>query len=108
MMTLRALSGGPDISVSQALVVVGRHPVCDVRLDSNRVSLRHCILHEDGGEVDVRDLGSTNGTWINGNRVERGRLARGDEMAIGHIRYRVDGPPACHSTASALPGYSAP
>ena len=76
------------------MVMVGRHPQCDARLDSLRVSRRHCILTEDGGEVVVRDLGSTNGTRINGQRVERGRLRPGDEIAIAHIRYRLEGAPA--------------
>jgi pSer/pThr/pTyr-binding forkhead associated (FHA) protein len=93
MPTLRAVSGWPDIPEDHPTVRVGRHPQCDARLVSQWVSLRHCILTEDGGEVVVRDLGSTNGTWINGRRVERGRLKPGDEMSITHIRYRLDGAP---------------
>ena len=85
------------------MVVVGRHPLCDVRLDCHWVSLRHCILTEDAGEVVVRDLGSTNGTWINGQRVQRGRLKPGDEMSIGHIRFRVEEVPACHATVANPP-----
>jgi pSer/pThr/pTyr-binding forkhead associated (FHA) protein len=44
----------------------------------------------DQGEVVVRDLGSTNGIRINGQRVEMGRLRPGDELSIAHIRYRLD------------------
>ncbi len=69
MPTLCAVSGGPDIPVDRPLVLVGRHPNCDARLDSEWVSLRHCVLARDGGDVVVRDLGSTNGTSINGRRV---------------------------------------
>jgi pSer/pThr/pTyr-binding forkhead associated (FHA) protein len=98
MTTLRSVSGGPDIRVDHSMVMVGRHPQCDVRLDCNWVSLRHCVLTKDGGEVVVRDLGSTNGTWINGQRVERGRLKPGDEMSIAHIRYRLEAAPAEHAT----------
>ena len=46
----------------------------------------------DSGEVVVRDLGSTNGIRINGQRVEMGRLRPGDELSIAHIRYRLDSP----------------
>jgi len=92
--TLRAVCDGPDITLDRAMVLVGRHPQCDARLDSPRVSRRHCILTEDGGEVVVRDLGSTNGIRINGQRVERGRLRPGDEISIAHIRYRLEGAPA--------------
>jgi pSer/pThr/pTyr-binding forkhead associated (FHA) protein len=93
MPTLRSVSDWPDIPVDRPTVMVGRHAQCDARLDSRRVSLRHCILAEDGGEVVVRDLGSTNGTWINGRRVARGRLKPSDEISIAHIRYRLDGSP---------------
>src|SRR5690349_1570347 len=87
---LVALDEGPDIPVDRTLVVVGRHPQCDARLDSIRVSRRHCCMSEDNGEVVVRDLGSTNGIRINGQRVEMGRLRPGDELSIAHIRYRLD------------------
>jgi hypothetical protein len=47
-------------------------------------------MTQDNGEVVVRDLGSTNGVRINGQRVEVGRLRPGDELSIAHIRYRLD------------------
>lgn len=88
---LVALDEGPDIELDRAMVVVGRHPACDARLDSLRVSRHHCCMMQDNGEVLVRDLGSTNGVRINGQRVEIGRLRLGDELSIAHIRYRLDG-----------------
>jgi len=87
---LVALDEGPDIMLDRAMVVVGRHPSCDTRLDSLRVSRQHCCMSQDNGEVTVRDLGSTNGIRINGQRVERGRLRPGDELSIAHIRYRLE------------------
>ncbi len=87
---LVALDEGPDISLDRAMVVVGRHPSCDTRLDSLRVSRHHCCMTQENGEVMVRDLGSTNGIRINGQRVEMGRLKPGDELSIAHIRYRLD------------------
>ena len=63
---LVALAGGADILVDRALVLVGRHPLCDVRLDSRRVSRFHCGLYRDHDEIIVRDLGSSNGTLFNG------------------------------------------
>jgi pSer/pThr/pTyr-binding forkhead associated (FHA) protein len=98
MPTLCSLSGEPDIPVDRPLVLVGRHPSCDSRLESEWVSLRHCVLAKDGGDVVVRDLGSTNGTSINGRRVDRGRLRLGDEMTIAHIRYRLERVPALEVT----------
>jgi pSer/pThr/pTyr-binding forkhead associated (FHA) protein len=87
---LVALDDGPDIMLDCAMVVVGRHPACDARLDSLRVSRHHCCMMHENGEVVVRDLGSTNGIRINGQRVEMGRLKAGDELSIAHIRYRLD------------------
>ena len=87
---LVAIDEGPDILLDRAMVVVGRHPACDARLDSLRVSRHHCCMVQESGEVVVRDLGSTNGIRINGQRVEMGRLKPGDELSIAHIRYRFD------------------
>lgn len=92
-MRLVALDEGPDIPVDRTMVIVGRHPQCDARLDSIRVSRRHCCMSADNNEVVVRDLGSTNGIRINGQRVETGRLKAGDELSIAHIRYRLDAAP---------------
>jgi pSer/pThr/pTyr-binding forkhead associated (FHA) protein len=86
---LIALYTGPDILVDRSPVLIGRHPRCDARIDSIRVSQRHCCLTEDDGAVLVRDLGSTNGIRINGRRVESGRLRPGDELSISVFRYRV-------------------
>jgi len=87
---LVALDDGPNIDLNQAMIVVGRHPACDARLDSLRVSRHHCCMTHDNGELLIRDLGSTNGIRINGQRVEIGRLRPGDELSIAHIRYRLD------------------
>jgi hypothetical protein len=88
-MKLRALDEGPDILLDSRGVLVGRHPACNVRLDSLRVSRHHCFLIHENGEVTVRDLGSTNGIRINGQRVETGQLKLGDELSIAHLRYRL-------------------
>ena len=87
---LVALDEGTDIALDRSMVVVGRHPLCDVRLDSLRISRHHCCMTQDKDELVVRDLGSTNGIRINGERVERGRLRAGDELSIAHIRYRLE------------------
>ena len=100
---LVALDEGPDITLDRTMVVVGRHPACDTRLDSLRVSRHHCCMTQENGEVFVRDLGSTNGIRINGQRVEIGRLRPGDELSIAHIRYRLENGQA-HEQTVAEPG----
>ena len=76
---LVALDGGPDIPLEAQSLVIGRRRGCDVRLESFRVSRLHCVLARADGVLWVRDLGSTNGTRINGRRVDSGRLRPGDE-----------------------------
>ena len=105
---LVALDEGPDIMLDRAMVVVGRHPACDARLDSLRVSRHHCCMMQESGEVVVRDLGSTNGIRINGQRVEMGRLKPGDELSIAHIRYRLDNGQAHDQTLADPPGPASP
>jgi hypothetical protein len=105
---LVALDEGPDILLDRAMIVVGRHPQCDARLDSLRVSRHHCCMTQDRGDVVVRDLGSTNGIRINGQRVEMGRLKSGDELSIAHIRYRLDNGEGHEATmADPVPALSA-
>jgi hypothetical protein len=101
MPTLRSVSGGPDIPVDSPVVLVGRHPQCDARLDSHWVSLRHCIPAATAAR-------SRCGTWAapmgpgstaGGSR----RLRPGDEISIAHIRYRLEGEPACRACVATLP-----
>jgi pSer/pThr/pTyr-binding forkhead associated (FHA) protein len=87
---LISLDGTGDIPVDRAMLLVGRHPRCDVTLWSPRVSRIHCCLLRHRDEFTVRDLGSTNGTRINGRLSEAGRLRAGDELAIAHLRYRLE------------------
>jgi pSer/pThr/pTyr-binding forkhead associated (FHA) protein len=85
-----AIDEGPDITLDRAMVVVGRHPDCDTRLKSLRVSRHHCCMARENDQVVVRDLGSTNGIRINGMRVMTGTLRPGDELSIAQFRYRLE------------------
>jgi pSer/pThr/pTyr-binding forkhead associated (FHA) protein len=87
---LICLDGHADIPLDRAVLLVGRHRWCDVRIASPRVSRRHCCLALDRDGVLVRDLGSRNGTLINGRRVEEGVLHPGDELSVAHCRYRLE------------------
>ena len=87
---LVCLDGHADIALDRAVVVVGRHRGCDARIASLSVSRRHCCLASNSDSVLVRDLGSTNGTRINGRRVDRGVLRPGDELSIADCRYHLE------------------
>lgn len=62
---------------------------CDLILDDRLVSRRHAELTTDGGAVTISDLGSKNGTLVNGRKISRSPLAPNDLIAIGPIRLRV-------------------
>jgi pSer/pThr/pTyr-binding forkhead associated (FHA) protein len=83
------LDGNPSFHLDDPLSLVGRDRTCELRLDSSRVSRRHCCLAFVDCSVFVRDLGSTNGTWINGRRVAGGRIRPGDILGIAHLRFRL-------------------
>ncbi len=86
---LTALTDGPSILVDKPILLVGRHPECDIQIDSRKVSRRHCCIAQVSDYLVVRDLGSTNGVRINGVRVPEGRLNQGDELTIGNHRFQV-------------------
>src|SRR5580700_5276988 len=70
---------------------LGRHPNNSIQLLDKIVSKEHCILEQREGIFVLRDLGSLNGTYVNGERV-RGEqvLKHGDEIALGSTRARYD------------------
>lgn len=72
-----------------APTTVGRSPECDIYLDDAGVSRQHARLRPLDYGVEVEDLGSTNGSFINGQRVSVGIAAIGDEVAFDQLRFRV-------------------
>jgi len=65
-------------------VVIGRSPSCDLPVPSTRVSRRHAWVHPEGARYAVADLGSTNGTWVNQQRVNGDRILKpGDQIKVG-------------------------
>lgn len=86
---LLSLDNGPSIMLDKPILLLGRHPECDIQIDSRKISRRHCCIAQVSDYLVVRDLGSTNGIRINNIRVVEGRLAAGDELTIGNSRYKV-------------------
>lgn len=80
----------PTITLQRPVILVGRHPECDVRLDLPEISKRHCCLAMAYDRLMVRDLGSRNGVRVNGRLVDEWRIQPGDEIAIAHILYRLE------------------
>ncbi len=77
--------GGGAWTFEQPTVLAGRLPECDLALDSSRfatASRRHFCLHLAPNLVEIEDLGSSNGTWVNHRRVQRQRLQNGDRIGL--------------------------
>ena len=68
---------------------IGRATGADFIVDAGMVSRVHCRLMAMADSVEVTDLDSTNGTYVNGLRVERASLKDGDELGIGRVTLRV-------------------
>lgn len=80
---------GERVDVDVA-VTIGRNVDCDLSLNDSFLSSRHARVVNDGGELSIEDLGSTNGTYVNQELV-RGRvqLVRGDVVQVGGVLFEV-------------------
>ncbi len=74
---------GRQIAVTERHVVLGRAQECEIRLTDANVSRRHAEVRQEDATYWLVDLGSTNGTLLNGVRVERARLSDGDRITVG-------------------------
>ena len=80
------------VELPEGRCTLGRDPACDAALDSLLVSRRHAEVTRDGERVTVRDLGSTNGTTVNGGLIRQATpLTSGDHVGIGPFRFEFDG-----------------
>ena len=80
-----------EIGVTKEEFLIGRGPDCDLRLAVPAVSRHHCLLRFRGGEATLTDLGSVNGTFVNGQRVRSSTaLQHGDEITLGEFRFVLE------------------
>jgi hypothetical protein len=80
------MADGRRFTVGSQPLVIGRLPECDVVLNDSNVSRRHAELRRNGDGVFLTDLGSTNGTRVNGAPIREQILASGDEVSVGSTR----------------------
>jgi len=85
------------------VTVIGRRRNCDLRIPLDSVSRRHCQLSVENGSLKVRDLGSRNGTFLNGKRIKEEVAHAGDFIKIGPVLFalQIDGKPPKITTPSA-------
>ena len=78
-----------QISLTETRTTLGRDDSNSLVIDSYRASRRHAVLIRQGMQVWVRDLDSSNGTWVNDERVVCCRLEHGDVVEVGEVQLRV-------------------
>ena len=87
-----------EFPLASKKVILGRRPDCDLRIPTRDVSRRHCEIGpgEKRSELVVRDLGSSNGTFVNDKRVAEAKLKPGDRLTVGPVTFvvRINGEPA--------------
>jgi predicted component of type VI protein secretion system len=109
--TLLVVHGRPEGKVLMfppGEYVFGRGSECHIRPNSDWVSRQHCLLRVTAGGLYVRDLGSRNGTLVNGARIlEEHQLRLGDQLVVGPLVFEVQSeppvlppPPAAEETAT--------
>jgi len=79
------------IPLEKAIVLIGRQSDCDISLTlSRKISRKHCCVAQVNNKYVVRDLGSTNGVYLNGSRIKKeATLAIGDDLMIGDVHFRM-------------------
>jgi len=95
--SIRVMQGffeGLELPVDRDWMVVGRGRGADLLITEPTISRAHAAIGFDGEEFFVEDLGSTNGTSVNGKRKPKAALNSGDEIQLGKLRLRVTLPSA--------------
>lgn len=84
-----------DFPLTKSTTVIGRGEKCDLRVPVLSVSRRHCELTLTDDGLNIRDLGSSNGTYVNSERINEAELEAGDRLVVGPVVFtvQVDGDP---------------
>lgn len=94
-----------EFPLTAATTVIGRLQECGLRIPTRDVSRKHCEISISGGAVSLRDLKSSNGTYVNGQLVKEAKLKAGDRLMIGPVSFvvQIDGKPANLTPADTAP-----
>ena len=95
MWVLRTLEGAePPVTfrlLPGSIKTIGRATGADFIVDATMVSRVHCRLTAGAGEIELEDLDSTNGTFVNGKRVDkRARVKAGDRIGVGRVELEIE------------------
>jgi pSer/pThr/pTyr-binding forkhead associated (FHA) protein len=82
-------NGDPPIPIERDVTVIGRHESCDVVIQAVGLSKRHCVMVKTDGLLVIRDLATTNGTKVKGQRVRWAALLPEDRISLGGYKIRI-------------------
>lgn len=82
-------NGDPPIPIIKDLTVIGRREFCDVTIDHHSLSKRHCVVVKTDGLLIIRDLATTNGTKVKGQKIRWAALLPDDKIALGAYKLKV-------------------
>jgi hypothetical protein len=82
-------NGDPPIPLVRDITIIGRHADCDVVINSPGLSKRHCVLVKTDGLLVIRDLATTNGTKVKGQKIRWAALLPDDKLSFGGYKVRI-------------------
>lgn len=99
-----------DAVMKRARLLIGRREGCDIRIPVASVSREHCELRVEDGKLIARDMGSSNGTYINKQRIQEQQVSAGDLISVGPAVFvaQIEGHPASIDAAKAFAAGGAP
>lgn len=99
-----------DAVMKRARLLIGRREGCDIRIPVASVSREHCELRVEDGKLIARDMGSSNGTYINKQRIQEQQVSAGDLISVGPAVFvaQIEGNPATIDATKAFNAGSAP
>ncbi|MGD8845476.1 MAG: FHA domain-containing protein [Desulfobacteraceae bacterium] len=98
-------TAGRVINISKGTMIIGRNASCDIILDNEMVSSQHAQLQSADGTVKLKDLDSTNGTYVNGKKISESQLFDGDDVSFDMASFTVKKlslPPSQNKVKSAI------
>ena len=96
---LKPLGGGDPVPLRKNELVIGRRPSCDICLDFTNISGKHCLLRFHNQVWHVKDLGSTNGTTVNGAQLSSEHtIMPDDELGVAGHLFTIDYTPGAPET----------
>jgi hypothetical protein len=78
------------VRLTKESTLVGRNPACDIALDHGSISRQHCLMQVTDRGLHVKDLGTTNGTKVNGINLTEGYINPGDQLTMGHLVFVLE------------------